>query len=187
MDDFLGVYNNAYSNEYCDSIIKLYEQLSSSNAVFKRTLEENKNDINKEDTSVSFNTVNCPLELSNFFKKFWEDYYKDYADNFKVLNQLECHDIQNIKIQKTLPKQGYHIWHSENNHYRLNKDRVLTWILYLNDVEEGGETEFLYLSKRVKPKKGTLLIFPAYFTHVHRGNPPLSGEKYIMTGWVEVS
>jgi hypothetical protein len=58
-------------------------------------------------------------------------------------------------------------------------------ILYLNDVEEGGETEFLYFSKRVKPKQGTLLLFPASFTHTHRGNPPLSGTKYIMNTWLE--
>lgn len=62
---------------------------------------------------------------------------------------------------------------------------MLSYILYLNDVEEGGETEFLYYGKRIKPTAGTLLLWPAGFTHVHRGNPPLSGEKYILTGWVE--
>jgi len=57
--------------------------------------------------------------------------------------------------------------------------------LYLNDVEEGGETEFLYVKRRVSAKKGRFVLWPAGFTHTHRGNPPLSGEKYIMTGWVE--
>ena len=38
--------------------------------------------------------------------------------------------------------------------------------------------------RRVQPKKGLLLIWPAYFTHKHRGNPPLKGEKYIATGWI---
>jgi len=58
-------------------------------------------------------------------------------------------------------------------------------MLYLNDVEEGGETEFLYQKMRVKPTKGTILIWPADWTHTHRGNPPLSGDKYIYTGWME--
>ena len=58
-------------------------------------------------------------------------------------------------------------------------------MLYLNTVEEGGETEFLYQSVRFKPVKNTLLIWPAGYTHTHRGNPPLSNEKYIVTGWVE--
>jgi len=58
-------------------------------------------------------------------------------------------------------------------------------MIYLNDVEEGGETEFLYYARRIKPTQGTLLIWPAYFTHAHRGNPPLSNTKYIITGWIE--
>ena len=58
-------------------------------------------------------------------------------------------------------------------------------LLFLNDVDEGGELEFLYQSKRIKPKAGTMVISPAFFTHTHRGNPPLSGEKYILNGWCE--
>ena len=56
--------------------------------------------------------------------------------------------------------------------------------IYLNTVEEGGETEFLYQSQRVKPVKGRIVIWPAGFPYVHRGNPPLSGEKYIVTSWI---
>ena len=63
--------------------------------------------------------------------------------------------------------------------------RILATMMYLNDVDEGGETEFLYQSLRFKPKRGQFLIWPAGFTHVHRGNPPLSGEKYISTSWLE--
>jgi hypothetical protein len=58
-------------------------------------------------------------------------------------------------------------------------------ILYLNDVEEGGETEFLHQGKRIKPTKGTLILAPASYTHAHRGNPPLSNDKIIITSWVE--
>ena len=51
--------------------------------------------------------------------------------------------------------------------------------------DRGGETEFLYQHKRVSPKTGSLMICPSSFTHTHRGNPPLSGVKYIMNGWIE--
>ena len=57
-------------------------------------------------------------------------------------------------------------------------------MVYLNDDCEGGETEFNYLSKRVKPKKGTLLMWPTGFTHTHRGGMVVSGNKYILTGWI---
>ena len=54
---------------------------------------------------------------------------------------------------------------------------------YLNTIKEGGETEFLYQNKRIKAVQGTLLIFPAGYTHVHRGNPPIGQDKYILTSW----
>ncbi len=78
----------------------------------------------------------------------------------------------------------YHVWHNEDDTPQ-NMRRVATFILYLNDVEEGGETEFLYYPKRVKAKTGRFILWPAGFTHTHRGNPPISNTKYIVTGWVE--
>ena len=89
-----------------------------------------------------------------------------------------------LKIQKTLPKQGYHIWHVEHGPTYDNMKRVLAFTIYLNDIEEGGETEFLNQSIRVKPKTGRIVIWPAGFPYVHRGNPPLEGEKYILTSWL---
>ena len=55
--------------------------------------------------------------------------------------------------------------------------------MYFNDINDSGETEFLYQKKRIKPKAGRVLIFPGSFTHLHRGNPPYK-PKYIATGWI---
>ena len=122
--------------------------------------------------------------MGEFNQHFFDTHYKNYTDHFSVLNDMNRHGIISYKIQKTMPSEGYHVWHCEiDNHDRAR--RLGVYILYLNDVEEGGETEFLYLSQRVKPKTGRLLLFPAGYVHTHRGNPPLSGEKYIMTGWME--
>lgn len=84
---------------------------------------------------------------------------------------------------------GYHHWHSE--HYPHPSDpgqkslhRVLFWLLYLNDVEQGGETEFFYQGAKIKPRQGRLILSPCSFTHTHRGNVPVSDDKYILTSWV---
>ena len=53
----------------------------------------------------------------------------------------------------------------------------------MNTIEEGGETEFLYINKRIKAEQGRLIIFPASFTHTHRGNPPIGQDKYIIATW----
>jgi predicted 2-oxoglutarate/Fe(II)-dependent dioxygenase YbiX len=62
----------------------------------------------------------------------------------------------------------------------------LAWSIYLNDDYEGGELEFLYFGKRTKLGAGDVVIFPAAFTHTHRGNMVTSGEKLLLTGWYEL-
>ena len=85
-----------------------------------------------------------------------------------------------------MPTEGFHPYHIEQGNLPPSSYRVSVYTVYLNDVEEGGETEFLYQLKRIKPEKGTACIFPASYTHVHRGNTPFSGEKYIITGWLSM-
>ena len=107
-----------------------------------------------------------------------------YMERFEYLKKITLQSLY-LKVQKTSPSEGFHNWHSENSDAK-NCRRILATTVYLNDVEEGGETEFLYLSKRIKPKAGRVVIWPAGFPYVHRGNPPLSGSKYILTSWLEV-
>ncbi|MGS0726566.1 2OG-Fe(II) oxygenase [Shewanella sp. 0m-11] len=93
-----------------------------------------------------------------------------------------------INIQKYLQaKGGYPHWHSEQFPQVSHNEalhRVVLYMFYLNDVEEGGETEFYYQNKLIKPKKGTMVMAPAGFTHSHRGNIPKSHDKYIATSWI---
>jgi hypothetical protein len=110
--------------------------------------------------------------------------YKEYINKYGILTLATNTGVTCVRMQKTLPSEGYHIWHHELSSYK-HQNRILAWTVYLNDVEDGGETEFLYQSKRVQCKQGRVVIWPAGFTHTHRGNPPLSGEKYILTGWIE--
>ncbi len=83
---------------------------------------------------------------------------------------------------------GYHHYHSEiypspnDRHESLH--RVLLFMYYLNEVTSGGETEFFYLKRLVRPEAGRLVIAPAGFTHTHKGHVPLSGDKYILTSWI---
>jgi hypothetical protein len=93
-----------------------------------------------------------------------------------------------VNLQKYLAGEGgYPHWHSEiypQDGRCEPLHRVLLWSVYLNDVPEAGETEFFYQRRKVAPKAGTLLIAPAGFTHTHRGNTPVGGDKYIATSWV---
>ena len=124
-------------------------------------------------------------QLGDIWNNIISNCYEKYSEKYFNLRTFET-QAYNANIQRTLPGQGYHVWHCENEHmYRTSNSRVLAVMMYLNDVEEGGETEFLFQHKRFKPKKGRVLLWPSGFTHTHRGNSPLAGEKYIITGWLE--
>ena len=82
---------------------------------------------------------------------------------------------------------GYPYWHCELYPLDANAEtlhRHLLWTLYLNDDFEEGETEFLFQQRKAKPRTGSLLIAPTAFTHTHRGNRPVGGDKMIATSWI---
>ena len=93
-----------------------------------------------------------------------------------------------INLQRyTANEGGYPYWHCELYPKDAVCDtlhRTVLWTIYLNDSFEEGETEFLYQHKKIKPRTGSLLIAPTAFTHTHRGNKPINGDKYIATSWV---
>lgn len=108
--------------------------------------------------------------------------FDDYVDEFDILKDynLRC---TTLKMQKTDPGAGYHIWHAEQGS-DSDASRCLVYSAYLNTIEEAGETEFLYQKLRVAPKENTMVIWPAAFTHTHRGNVVHGNKsKYIITGW----
>ena len=110
-----------------------------------------------------------------------QECFNEYVNVFGHLKTVPMYSLSQ-KIQKTPAGGGYHVWHDENSGLE-HANRCLVWMIYLNDDYEGGETEYLYYKKRIKPEKGKLLIWPAGMTHCHRGGLVLSGTKYIATGW----
>jgi hypothetical protein len=187
LGNFVGIFKNAYTKEFCENVIKHYEDMVSSGHGKTRFEFENALKTYKDDTQVFSDEVDyIPLRKSTkeFNELFWGKFFPIYEQEYSSLKDSGRHCNYSFKIQKTKIGGGYHVWHYESGD-RGYSHRLLTWILYLNDVHEGGETEFLYQHMRVKPEQGTLVIWPAAFTHTHRGNPPLSNEKYIVTGWTE--
>jgi hypothetical protein len=93
-----------------------------------------------------------------------------------------------INIQRyTAGTGGYPYWHCELYPKDASCEtlhRTVLWTIYLNDAFEEGETEFLYQQRKIVPKVGSLLIAPTAFTHTHRGNKPMGGDKYIATSWL---
>tara|TARA_R100001082_G_scaffold79519_1_gene46840 strand:- start:39 stop:665 length:627 start_codon:yes stop_codon:yes gene_type:complete len=120
-------------------------------------------------TEVNF--VNCIVE--SFMK---------YAQEYSFIDILPKTQVyQGFKIQKYNPGECYSQLHCESMGSQLH--RVLAWMIYLNDVTEGGETEFPSQDKKFQPRCGDVLFWPAHFTHPHRGIASKTQVKYIVTGW----
>jgi hypothetical protein len=188
-EQFIGVYEEAFSQKYCNDVINFFEELIKVGCTSTRQADGDPK-LAKEDirfcltNSTGMSFQHCGALVQQFNEVMWTQCYSNYVNNYGILKNFGPHNSYTYQVQKTEPGQGYHVWHCENSD-RCYSNRILAWTLFLNDIEEGGETEFLFQHMRVKPKVGTLVIWPAGFTHTHRGNPPLSKTKYIATGWIE--
>jgi len=188
INNFIGVYDNYITKEDCDKAIKLYEDQNKFNNTINRIDREKASILQKQDQQF----FAAPFNLDVWWESLkpmmfnFDMAWKHYAKNTGAEDAYDKipFNYTSLKIQKTLPTEGYHIWHIEHTKGFENEPRAFVFSIYLNDVEEGGETEFLHFSKRVKPKTGRIVIWPAGFPYLHRGNPPLSGEKYILTSWM---
>ncbi len=103
-------------------------------------------------------------------------------NNFKELN-VNSLFFETLMVQKYQCKKGRYVYHQDGHCESNKRNRILTYIWYLNDVEEGGETQF-WDNYKIKPQKGKLVLFPAAWMYPHTGLMPISNDKYIITGWV---
>mgnify|MGYP003624960750 CR=1 FL=1 len=186
--NFIGTYDGYITKEDCNKAIKLFNKQHEFNKTINRQQFEQVPVNEKQDQQFFATSGNINIwhsELKSLIVNF-DMALKHYENTtgIKTSYGVDEFHFTCLKIQKTLPTEGYHIWHVEHGKGFDNEPRALVFSVYLNDVEEGGETEFLHFSKRVKPKTGRIVIWPAAFPYVHRGNPPLSGEKYILTSWM---
>lgn len=190
MEKFVLTIDNFLTAAECQIYVRYFDDMHEAKMSANRYQGHGLHNNEVADTQMSMHSedVVClkgTRELATRFQnRFWEIAYPHYLSEVGILKHYPPHSSNFLKMQKTKPAEGYHVFHAEDMSIG-DQGRLLTWICYLNDNFEGGETELLYQSMRVKPKKGRLILFPAGFTHTHRGNPPLDGEKYIITGWVE--
>lgn len=185
--DFIMVWDNIFSQEMCNQVIEHFNYAKSLGLTYSRQQVEGIPTVAKKDeTYFPVDEMIEELQIANSkifstLKDVLQPITHQYVQEYSGLTNATF-AFNTFRLQKTPIGGGYHAWHHERGDNE-NIYRVLAVILYLNDVHEGGETEFFHQHKRLQPKAGRLCIWPAGFTHTHRGNPPLSNEKYIITTW----
>jgi hypothetical protein len=164
----------------CKNLINLFEKSEYK----KEGLISNKiNKLKKDSTDLSFNVFSKEPLITEYVKNLnlvlqqYKKKYK-YADN----PQDSWGITENFNIQRYLPNQGFHAYHTERGGLHTSL-RHLTFMTYLNDVNDGGETEWYYQKLKIKPEKGLTIIWGTDWTFTHRGIPSPTETKYILTGW----
>lgn len=180
MSDFIGIYENAAPDDYCNRMIARLDELVE-NSSGCRGEEANGGIENRKDVSRYFEKDD--QDLARETNILLDQALKHYMDRYPSIGMIPFYS-QCVKVQRTPPKGGFHRWHSEQGGDQSTGSRCLVWMIYLNDTPEGeGTTEFLEQGLKIQPKKGTIVFFPAAWTHTHRGNPVYTCDKYITTGW----
>ena len=142
IDNHIGVFKNFMPNRLIDDYVNYFNKCEQQGAVYSSKEDEilvSDNSIDTiRDTNVYLTYVNKP-----FIEGFFKEVYPLYVQKYSHLKKLNTHSILEVKIQKTKVGEGYHTWHCENAEMK-SRNRILAFMVYLNDVTEGGEAEFLY-------------------------------------------
>lgn len=188
-ENFVGVYDDLLPAGYCQHLISEFDRLELDNVGANRQKSDGANKHVKDDYQININGRSIwmtPFQDQNPKDMFFDGLqtcYNLYTEKYSVLKEGKIRG-DTMKMQRTAPGGGYHVWHGEQGNQYSN--RVLVYMLYLNTLplESAGETEFLYQQKRYSPIENRMIVWPASYTHAHRGNTVFGEQsKYIVTGW----
>jgi hypothetical protein len=184
MDNFIREYPNDLSEEFCLHVIDKFER--DPIKVQGYTARGVETSIKRSTDLLISNHLHWKEEDSAFRSSLTKALEVYYHDVIKSCYQYVGNTLDTgYNIQRTKPGEFYG-WHNDAAAQQMNGGtymRIFTFLWYLNDVTEGGETEFIDGTK-IKPEAGKLLLFPATWVHAHQGVTPVSNTKYICTGWV---
>lgn len=195
--DFIGIFTDVYPEGFCKHVVSEFDRIQEIGVGVNRQNGEGAHKHAKDDYQIFSNGRNITFELFDkdnenrvnkdthgIFYKGLQACFDRYAEEFSILKDSDIR-CKSMKLQKTSAGGGYHVWHAEQGEGE-HANRGLVYMLYLNSLltESNGETEFLYQQRRINPVENTMVIWPAAFTHAHRGNPVYGDvSKYVITGW----
>ena len=184
--NFIGSWN-IENDKLCNEIIKFFEENKSMQRVgITATGYDPKIKQTTDMVIQPSDLKNKKYSLFNSYFNLLKDCFLDYRNQYPFLNHkfFNRTHIGNFNVQKYNSGDHFSQLHSE----RVSLDslhRLFAWMTYLNNVDDGGTTNFEYYDIKVKPEIGKTLIWPAEWTHAHTGSILKSGTKYIITGWIQ--
>ena len=183
---FIGCWN-LENNKLCNEITQFFE--NNKELQIQGITSYGKDLKAKKTTDIPVNPHDLKNPKFEVLKQYMDELYKcfiDYQNQWPFLKSvIKVVDVPGFNIQKYSRGDHFAQLHSE----RTTLDtlhRLFAWMTYLNDVDDGGQTNFSHYGIKIKPETGKTLIWPAEWTHAHTGEVLKSGIKYIVTGWLHL-
>ena len=171
--------------DMCDEIVNFFEANTADQGA--GAIGGGVDESQKKTTDIPIKPIQLEQEKYKIFNTYINNVvncFNDYKEQWPFLNTIKGMEIGTFNLQKYSPGGHFSAVHTERGS-SSTMHRVLAFMTYLNDVEEGGETSFHYYDINVQPKKGKTIIWPAEWTHAHSGGIVKQGCKYIVTGWIQ--
>jgi len=181
---FIGSWNIKNDN-LCKEMIRFFDE--NKKLQKDGVITSGKYTATKKTTDIPVNPNDLKNDKYKCFNKYIDELYKcfnDYKLQWPFLkNMVKDVDIGSFNLQKYSKGDHFSQVHTERADLRTS-NRLFAWMTYLDNVENGGTTNFLHYGIKIKPEIGKTLIWPAEWTHAHSGEILNSGEKHIITGWM---
>ena len=181
---FIGSWN-IKNNDLCKQIINFFEENKSLHK--KGAIGSGIDQTKKKTTDIEINPHDLKNDEFICFNNYMDELHKcfiDYQHQWPFLKSIiKDVDIGSFNVQKYSKGDHFSGVHTERGNPK-NSERIFAWMTYLNDVDDGGKTNFTHYGIKIKPVIGKTLIWPAEWTHAHCGEILDNGEKYIITGWM---
>ena len=201
MEKYIYTNKISLSKEVCSDLIELFENEERkydgvTHGGVQKNIKDTKDFVIPENEPKWYKyyhlfhnelTRNLQIYLNKLNKN---DSFKNENQNTTIVykhfeNTNISHSV--FMLQRYIMNEGRYVYHNDFSiDLKNKKNRIITYLWYLNDVLEGGETDFPDLNLKVKPETGKLVLFPATWDFPHCGKMPISSNKYIVTGWLYI-
>lgn len=171
INDFIRVYDQVFSDDYCEFLI---DYIDVGKPKF----------IDHELKPRFYELVFAKSMVTECIDKIspYLDHYVESVGCDQWLPQNFTYEFPRVKKYRKNTEDQFDTHVDVGDH--LSAKRFLAFLVYLNDVEEGGETCFTGINKFIRPKRGRMIVFPPLWMIPHRGNPTISEDKYILSTYL---
>jgi prolyl 4-hydroxylase len=175
-EPLIVILGNVLSNEECDELVRLSKDKMKRSKI-GTTREENE----------------LRTSSSMFLEESENEIIARIEKRVSSIMNIPIEHGEGLQILRYTPGQEYKAHHDffSSTSKVANNNRISTLVMYLNDVEQGGETFFPKLNFSVTPKKGMAVYFEYFYNDqnlndltLHGGAPVITGEKWVATQWM---